>query len=403
MSTLPPIDLSPTPLPASSGVVGDIGVTALTQQDVLALFDRFLPESYLAPMKEGLGDGYETFEAYALLWARVSFAVQNLAQSNYLLAASLGAAATGSVNFSRAVGGPAVTLATGTLLQASASGRLFRTTAPATLTLGSTGPVSAPVVAITQGFQGNVKGQFVLPNGAVIPGEIDTIVLPFQTPGLADPTIVVTQPQDLSGGLPAALEQLASDRGITRAATEPQSHFRARSRALPDTVSPAAFRRVLTDVTSALHGTFQFIETFQVNYQTCWDAPPNPIAASPTYNPTLFVYDDPRVTATFQDRWLDENDHAGGVIVVLPAYVAILETSMGYDDTGTSQGDFQTLLGLRATSAYDIPEVAPGVVTPPGAYDGYDLSVAAVYQGVQTVMEQIKAGGVSTALEVQGG
>ena len=403
MSTLPPTDLSPTPLPASNGATGDIGVTALTQQDLLDLFDRFFPENYLAPMKEGLGDGYETFEAYALLWARVSTAVQNLAQANYLLAASLGAAATGSVNFSRAAGGPTVTMATGTLLQASGSGRLFRTTAPATLTLGSTGPVSAPVVAITQGYQGNVKGQTTLPNGAVVPGEIDTIVLPFQTPGLADPTVVVTQPQDLAGGLPAALEQLASDRGITRAPAEPQSHFRARSRALPDTISPAAFRRLLTDVTAALRSTFQFIETFQVNYQTCWDAPPNPIPAAPTYSPTLFVYDDPRVTTTFQNRWLDENDHAGGVIAVLPAYVAILETSPGYDDTGNSQSDFQTTLGLRATSAYDIPEVAPGVVTPPGCYDGFDLSAAAVYTGVQTSLTEVKAGGISAVLEVQGG
>jgi hypothetical protein len=383
----------------------DCGFTPFTQDDFLRLFRRIFPQNYIQPLELGHRAGYELLQAFASLWERMSLAAERAICSSQYLSACDGMQASGEVSFTRLNLGPAVIIRAGTILEASQfGGTLFRTTRDVTLPLNSVGPVFAPVSAVNVGYDGNLPGEFALPDGRIVPGAIDTFAVPFQDPAVGDPSIIVGQPSATTGGTPAALDQLGADRGIDRHRGEPANRYRARVRALPDTITPDAIRRVLTDVMQSLGPElgYTFLETFEVSYQTCWDAPPAAIDANPDYDPTCFVFDDPRPVTPFRNRWLSESDVLSGFIAILPRLPAILDFGMGYDDTAMVPGSFVTEVGRRAYTAYDITSSDAGVSLG-GAWDGYDANLIALYVGIDELLTRIKAAGVDTAtIVIQG-
>ena len=146
----------------------------------------------------------------------------------------------------------------------------------------------------------------------------------------ADFTFQVRQPLPTGGGVDASLDAHGKDRGIPRGTGEADSDYRTRIRSLPDNISPDAFDRALQQLLLPIGGGFEIIETWDILYQTCWDAPPDVIGTS-AFDPNLFCYDDPRdVSPRFNDRWLDLNDMRGAVIVTVPNYQWIRDLGMAF-------------------------------------------------------------------------
>lgn len=259
------------------------------------------------------------------------------------------------------------------------------------------------VRATSIGYEWNVPGQVIAADGEVLPGEIDTMDILVEDPPLGDPTITVVQIIDTTGGRDAALDSLGADRGITRLSGENDDAYRARARQLPDTISPDAQQRLIQIVLGPIHATFDYIETWSTLYQTCYDAPPDPIPGT-LYNPNLFVYDDPDLDAyPFRNRWMDESDYRGGVIVVVENVQPLRDVGMVYDDTASTIMDLVSSEtgGVRSPCAYDVPSNF-GFGVPQGSYDGFDPDRDALYKGLYDALQSAKAGGTSVTVELRG-
>ena len=369
-------------------------ISALTQQNFLALFARIISRDYLYPLQSS-GPGYELFQAYAKMLERASRATRSLDQGLYVITAPGAAFAKGTVEFYRdtAVAG-AFGQQRGTVVKASRGGAQFILTQGVTFGVGDLGPHSAPVIAVAPGYEWNLPGQVITANGEFQAGWIDTIQVPFQKPDFADPTVKVRQIVDTTGGVTGYLEQLGADRGVVRNAGEATEAYRARIQILPDTVSPGALRRAVENILTPLGLTYQFIETWQASYQTGFDAPN-------TVTP-VFAFDDPRPSPplAFRNRWEDEVEFRAAVIVVLPRITSIAERGAAFDDPGVLESDFHTALGRRAQSAYDAP-VDSGVIFGSG-YDGVDLQQNALVKSIFDALQSIKAGGIAVVVELEG-
>jgi hypothetical protein len=159
---------------------------------------------------------------------------------------------------------------------------------------------------------------------------------------------------------------------MARLEAELDSAYRYRLRNLPDTVSPGAIVRLCDAYLDQFGIEYEFVEVWQLDYQTCWDAPsPNvgtpsyaaSLPTSPVYYDNLFVYDDPVGTRAawpnpqFRNRWLDEVEYRGAFIVVVDPLDPV--------------------------------------------YDGTPAGNAAVL-GLYTQLQQIKLGGVAAIIELEG-
>lgn len=388
-----------------NGVVHD-------QSYFLSLFDRILPDAYVGPLKTNRNSGYEILQGAAQVAARASLAVERLECGSIIVFAEGGSYATGTVELYRATtAGGAVTVSAGSVVTTSRGGRDFVTTADAVFGPGDLS-VSVAVRSIAPGWEWNVPGVRVTASGLTLAGEIDTCKRLLEVPAYGDPTIQVRQALDTSGGAAPMLDGLGEDRGLPRQVAESDAAYRYRIRTLPDTVSPAALRRAATGVLQPLGLAFDMIETWQVDYQTCWDAPsPNP--GTPTYqavpptNPafdnTTFVYDDPRPAYPFKNRWLDEVEFRGAVIFVVPPFGPVLDVGMAYDDHASdTPAAFYGPLGRRATTAFDVPFGLAAALGLQGCYDGFDLGTAGTYTQLWNTLQATKMGGVATILELRG-
>lgn len=401
--------LAPDPTPPSSGgdgpsvVPGAGGACSpryFTQAQLLDLFERLLPESYLTPLKSP-GPGYELLQAWAKMWERVSLAGGRAECGLFITTAHAGDRATTVVEFYRenALAG-AVTVLAGTVVTTSAGGRDFTVLSDAVFGAFDVGPVVAPVRAVAEGCEYNVTGQRITAAGEVLPGEINTISLPIQAPAFGDPTIRVRQLADATGGGLSMLDAHGADRDMPRSPGELDDNYRVRVRALPETVSPEAVDAAVSHLLSAgVISGFRVAETWQVDYQTCWDSPSVGMGVNPRFSPTTFVYDDPRpiTVSTFRNRWLSELDYRGAFFVVVPRDAAVRDYGMDYDDTAALPTDLVTPRGRRASCAYDVPRTATVLQ---GCYDGYDVGAAANYAGLYNLLQQIKAGGVYATVEI---
>lgn len=239
----------------------------------------------------------------------------------------------------------------------------------------------------------------------VLPGEVDTIKTLVEDPPLGDLSIRVRQAFPLAGGRDAALDQLGDERGLPRDTGESDQAYRARISALPDIISPDAISRACKRAFDPYKGNYLFFETWDIAYQTCWDAPSATIAGS-GFNTDLFVYDDPAPAIPFVNRWLDENDHRGGFIVVVENVEPIRDHGWVFDDTIPmtlpEYVSSKTGTGLRAVGAWDADAAIEALGFVCGAWDGYDDPKQALYKGLYTTIQNAKAAGVAAALELLG-
>lgn len=465
---------------------------AITQQQLLALLERLLPQGYLAPLRD-IGPGYELLQAYAQMFARASQAVAILGGDAQIATAASGVKASGIVQLYRdspnffdtpvsgqsgttaaiVAGAPAgqarisglsnmgaasvghflildgcnaivnngtfeivsfvdsttvdivnaaavipdanngyivweevsrtVIVKAGTVLTTSKGGRDFLTTDDVTFLPYDLGPFNVPVVAVSVGYEWNVPGQVIAADGEALPGEIDTVKSLVEDPPLGDPSIKVSQLSPTAGGQDAALDALGSDRGIARNIGEDVEPYRNRVRFLPDTISPDALKRAIDNILRPVGATFEFIETFDITYQTAWDGP-NTVIPPSAYNPNLFCYDDPDVEGIpFRNRWLDESDYRGGVIVIVPNIQPLQDVGMTYDDSAMNISELVSTEtgGMRAICAYDVPsDFGFGVLQ--GGYDGFDLPKQSLYKGLFDSLQNSKPAGVSVAVELRG-
>ncbi len=298
-----------------------------------------------------------------------------------------------------------VTVKAGTVVTTSKGGQDFATLDDVTFLPPDVGPFTVNIEAVAEGYAWNVTGQRTALDGTLLEGEIDTIKILSEDPPLGDITIEVLQINDTSGGVDAALAALGRNRGITQGPDENVDAFRSRIRSLPDTISPDAFQRTVENLLRPIKADFEIIETFEITYQTAYDGPSSVIPGS-LYNPNLFTYDDPDIDGIpFENRWMDESDFRGGVIVVVENVQPLRDTSMVYDDL---EPDIPSLTssvtgGARAVSAYDVPQsVVSDFGAIRGGYDGSDLQKRSLYRGLFETLQRIKPGGVSVAVELRG-
>jgi hypothetical protein len=217
---------------------------------------------------------------------------------------------------------------------------------------------------------------------------------------IADTTILVRQPSATGGGRDAALDAHGKDRGIPRGVLETDTSYRGRIRALPDNISPNAIDRTLQQLLFPYGQSYQFVETWDVAYQTCWDAPALSIPGS-GYDSNLFVYDDPRPPTPFRGRWMDLNEMRGAFVVVVPVLSPIRDTGLVYDDTAGSPVALTGPLGSRAVSSYDVPSTL-GFGYVQGAWDGFDQVANTTYKTIYDTMQAAKAAGTAAAVELKG-
>jgi hypothetical protein len=429
--TDPPAPPTPGPMPvfpaggtpngASDAVLHDLGY-------FLALYDRLLPRDYIGPLQVNadVGSGYELLAGFAALGARLSLAVNRVENGSLTLYAAGGARATGLVEFYRPTdaAGEGTVLA-GTVVTTSKGDRRFTTTQDAVFGPTDLGPVAVPVLSIAEGWEYNVPGQGISKGGEVLPGDIDTVLIarqstPTESPAFWDASVKVRNIVATTGGRPPMLDGLGADRGVVRQPGESDTDYRYRVRTLPDTVSPAAIRRFLTTLFARYGLTFDLVETWEKDYQTCWDYPSSN-AGTPTYYggplpawlapwEEVFVYDWPDPadpgSVPISNRWLDSVEMRAAFIVGVPLLAALEDVGMAYDDTAVTPADRTTVqgsvTGRRAVSAYDVPATLDSAFGPQGGYDGFDLPRQAFYRALYLGLQAIKAAGVTAAVELRG-
>ena len=396
--------------------------TPQSYADLLALFDRVFPPGYLRPMRDGDGPGYEFYRAVAAVGERISAAVDNTYGGAFITTATGGSFASGSVTLTRATtGGGAITVKAASIIRSNTTGARFRLDEDVVFGAGDTtgtgadsGSTSIGVTALAESYRANVPGTVTAANGDVLADdlpEFDKLVLdPPWAAGLDAPA-----PDGLSAGTAGGafpwLDALGSNRGLVRIAGETDADFRSRLRSLLDTVTPAAVDRVLSALLSPVGVSHRVVETFNLDYQTVWDGPdtniPNVFSTlgAGSYRANTFAYDDDstlRPPDPGFNRWLDEADQVGALVVVVDPIAARRDVGLAYDDTATTQTALQTGLGgERATNAWDVPDVAPGVSLQ-GAFDGFDLEKAGIYKGINDVLAAIVPAGCNHYVEALG-
>ena len=236
---------TPVPQPSPTTVVMEPLTQALDEDYFLALFDRILPASYLAPLKAG-GDGYEYFKALAAMGARLSQAVVNLERGGWILSGTTDARATIGVSFHRvAPTAYDVQLLVGTLVSDPVNGRRYILTQPTTIAAADLDSDTLQATASAPGYEYNARGPATAADDEAIPGDVANVVRLVESPAFGDPTLTVTQDTDGTGGTPASLEQLGADRGLPKLSNETADQYRVRVRQLPDTISPGAVDRTI--------------------------------------------------------------------------------------------------------------------------------------------------------------
>lgn len=374
----------------------------LTEDDLLAAIARAIPDTYLEPIR-ALGDGYEMVRGFAAVGERTSQAVRRFELDGFITSAASAALAQVQVTFYRpdATAGAGTVLA-GSLVRASSGGQVFRTTEDAVfgaLTLSMT----VAAVAMGYGYEWNVRGAFVDPDGNTWPGEIDSVDLPLQSPRFFDATIVVRNDTPASGGRPASLDTHGDERGLPRRPGEADYNYQGRIRTLADTVSPAAVIRQLTAYFKPFGLWWRAVETWQHEWQECFDAPAEAATIYENFDANLFCYDDPRPPSPMQNRWLGEIDYSGAFVVEIQAIPTVSDYAFTYDDPALSQSDLETALGTRALPAYDTPDPPTTIAAPSlcPVYDGVDFGASDLIVNVFTLLDQIKAAGVYVAVVIQ--
>jgi hypothetical protein len=399
-SPVPNFPVGPGPSPLNISVAG--------ASDFIRVIEKVLDPGYVQALRATPRGGYELFQMFAAVGARAAQALGRLEAGGLILAAPAGTKATGSVELYRETAAGVVDVLAGSLVTTSRGHRTFKTLETASFGALDLGPHTVAVEAIAVGPEWNVPGQLVTAAGEVIAGEIDTGLRLNESPVYGDASIQVRQLLATTGGEAADLTGLGFDRGMTLGAGETTEAFRLRVRTVPDTVSPAAMRRIVAAILAPFGATYTYIETHQLSYQSCWDAP---AAAVGSFTPGIFVWDDTRPRTTFRNRWLDSIENMAAFIIVLPDLEHQAYVGQTWDDTALTPAALYGPItgprtgGRRAVSCWDMDLdaacVTSGMVLP-GGYDGFDLPKQAVYCAIAETLRTAKPAGASALLELQG-
>lgn len=315
-------------LPASSPLPP---LPSYTQADILALFERLLPASYLAPIKSP-GPGYEYLQAVGQMAARASEAIGHVGTGQYIRSATGGTFSVGTVELYRtSTLGSAITVEAGTIV-GTADGYLYATQDAVIFGAGDVGPHPVSVKAMVRGWLYDQPAPFTSAGGELIPGPVAVMVLPkVAAPVYFDPYLAVRQVTAMSGGAAPMLDGLGYDRGLSRMVDESDASYRARMLTLPDTVTPAAMQRVIKatigDVVSAAGANYIYREIWDLRLMTAWDFPANQtltlaalnVEVSP-FNGNIFVWDldQPNVPDQLANRWYGDVSDRGAFYIGLP-------------------------------------------------------------------------------------
>jgi hypothetical protein len=246
----------PAPIPVvpivTSSAGGIVAVPPSNYQldALLAILRASYPDGYIDSIELTPNGGFEVFAAAAQVAARVSLAISRVTDAQYFGTAKGPSKAVGVVSFARATAtaGDYAILA-GTIVSTS-DGRRFRVVSPVAFSMGDLGPLEAQIEAVASGYEYNVPGQRVRSTGEVLEGEIDEIAELVTSPTLIDPDLVVVQVYDTAGGVDAELDAIGSDAGVPRLLGEADDVYRLRIAKTPDTVSPNAIKRAISDILS---------------------------------------------------------------------------------------------------------------------------------------------------------
>lgn len=363
------------------------------QEHFLGLMDRVLDPAWLDPLKRG-GSGYELLEAFGKVFERISEATIRFAEGQSFSWAKGASYATGQVTFYRANSlKGAVTVKAGTVVTSS-GGRYFRTIEDARFGASDliTGSVNAR--AVFPGPQHNVLGPQTTPGGVLLVGEIDTLAVLLTDPPYGDPTIKVKQASDFTGGQTGDLDLLGAQRNLPRVAGEGDDAYRFRLRNLPDNITPAAVRRAVAGLLNQYGVGFEFVETYDTNFQTAYD----------DNDGTTFVLDDPR-DLHFPTINLvpDDRELWATFYVVVRSFQPIEDWGGALDDTDGETPAGRTSPdtgGVRAITAYDLADDPEGL--PTAVLDGRDVTGDALLGGVWDLLQSLKAAGITAGLMQEG-
>jgi len=237
--------------------------------------------------------------------------------------------------------------------------------------------------------------------GQAAPGQIDTIDMPLMDPVFGDPSIQARNDFDSDGlGRPRTLDLIGRERDIERQQNESDQNYRARIMTLPDTITPAAIKRQIANYARQIPGLYwRHVETWDRSYQECFDAPEVPSPPGVGYDPTMFVPDDPRPPSPIRNRYLGNNDYLGAFIVEIDEPPHIAEYGFALDDPADTLADVTSSVGVRAFSAFDVPDtLAPPALVP--SFDGRDYGALKFLSGLFALLESIKAGGVFVVIHL---
>lgn len=385
-------------------LAGSLGSSPYQPRDeayFLRLMENALP-TYVEGLKRQADNGYEILIALARVGARCSLALSRFVSGSYIAWAEFGAKATGTVVLSRRNAQRGALIVKSGSLVTTRSKRVFRLLADVPFGALDLGPHSVAVEAVYTGWDHNVEGESTTKAGEVLPGEINAWAALNEDPPYADPNIDVRQIVATTGGRAAMLEQHGLDREVIAQPGEAAESYRARLRQVPDTVSPRALMRAAWFFLQRVFGPgvhFWYIEPWEITYQGVWDGPISPIGA---YDPTVFTYNDPRISVQMRNRWLSEDDTAGSAIVVVPDLQCVEDFSLCFDDPGVVEDDFNT--GghpgwYRSFNCYDMPDTFVGYL---GCPDGWDAGRRYIYKGIFDLLQRVRAGGNTVTLELEG-
>ena len=373
----------------------------------LRTFETVMDAAYLEPLRVTPDSGYEIFRGYAATSAELSAVRARLGQGVTVVFATGGARARGDVSFYRAdTSAGAVVVKAGTRVRTSTTRREYVLLTDLIFTVADTGPHVGTVEAIEVGAVYNLPAPFNRSTTEVVEGAIDTIAALSTATSSVDPTFVFdpfmrcAQAGAVTGGVDGYLDGLAEDVGTARAAGESDELLRFRIRSLPDTVSPAALRRALASVFESVRVRAELVEVGAFEFQTCWDAPLDADPLVPTYDPTTFVFDDPRyVDFPWRNRWVSSVEERGAVYAVVAPVPVIADYTGHFDAADLGAGDRLSATGFYEPFVWWERDDGAPDGTP---LDGDDYALSALYVTAYDALYSARAGGVFVTLEQLG-
>lgn len=231
------------PLSPLVGSAIDCDPLVFDQAYLLRAIDRSYPTDYIFSIKQKHNGGYEQFQSAAAVMARVSLAVSRMYCCAFLMSASGGLPAIGSVEFFREdFTAGAITIEAGTIVSTD-DGRDFVLTSQVTFGATDLGPHTAALQSVAPGYEYNLPGESTTAGGETLAGAIGIIKRLVTSVPAIDPNMQVRQLLSTTGGQDACLDGLGNDILIFRALGEDDPSYRVRILETPDTVSPGAIQR----------------------------------------------------------------------------------------------------------------------------------------------------------------